>query len=327
ERLHLATSDLPHDWELHYFASDDRVVARSWLATAVVVLAAGSLLILFQVQRAQRIGRALKRAEQEEAQLRVSNTQLAVEISERKTAERRLKRAQSELERASRLAALGQLSASVTHELGQPIAAMRNHLAAAEMSGQGAAAVTEPVGALVDRMEGITRQLKFFATSGNEPFEKVDLRDAMRVALGLLSSNIEDAGVQVTVATPDTPVLIRGSRLRIEQVMTNLVRNAVDALEDSDEPCLWIRMGHAKAQVWFEIEDSGHGLGPATLSELQEPFVTTRESGQGMGLGLAISANIIEDHEGCMTARNSDKGGAVFRVSMPAGGAEKDDDG
>lgn len=317
ERLHLATSDLPHGWELHYFTSDDRAVVRSWLVTAAVVVAAGLLLSLFLFQRARRIGAALARSEQEEAELRRANEQLAVEISERRTAERRLKRTQGELERASRLAALGQLAASVTHELGQPIAAMRNHLAAAEMGATQTPALTGPIGSLVDRMEGITRQLKFFARSDKEKFEEVDLGAAMQVSLTLLAPNIEHTGCKVGFDLPPEPITIRGSRLRIEQVMTNLLRNAIDAVEEATNPQVDVRMGKTASDAWFEIRDNGHGLGERTLSEIQEPFVTTRESGRGMGLGLAISANIIKDHEGTMTARNAETGGAVFHVSIP----------
>ncbi|WP_299350966.1 ATP-binding protein [uncultured Shimia sp.] len=316
ERLHLIADDLPNDWQLHYFAADDRAITQSWLATAGVVLVAGSLLIVFQVQRARRISRRLQRSQREEAQLRETNAMLAVEIGERKTAEQRLRRAQDELERASRLAALGQLSASVTHELGQPIAAMRNHLAAAELRG-----APEPlsanIGGLVDRMEGITRQLKFFANPHAEAFEVFDLRSAMTAALELLTPNIEETGTEVVYSPPSKAILVRGSRLRIEQVMTNVLRNAVDAVEESETPMVWVELGGSEDAAWFEVRDNGHGLGPQGLQELQEPFVTTRESGRGMGLGLSISAGIIKDHKGKMTAQNGKDGGAVFRVTIP----------
>ncbi|WP_127115475.1 sensor histidine kinase [Shimia sediminis] len=316
ERLHLVADDLPNGWQLHYFASDDRAVTQSWLATAGVVLLAGSLLIVFQVQRARRIQRRLQRSEREEVVLREANAKLAVEIGERKAAEQRLRHAQSDLERASRLAALGQLSASVTHELGQPIAAMRNHLAAAELKGN-TGALSGSIAGLVDRMEGITRQLKFFASPEAEPFEAFDLRDAMQAALALMTPNIEETGTDVVVDQPDSAICVRGIRLRIEQVMTNVLRNAIDAVEDVSDPKVRVRIGAASGEAWFEVEDNGHGLGPRTLQELQEPFVTTRESGQGMGLGLAISASIIKDHEGTMTGKNSANGGAVFRVTIP----------
>ena len=317
ERLHLISQDLPHDWSLHYFASDDRAVARSWLVTGLVVMLAALALIMVQLQRTRRIGAALRRSEQEEAQLREANERLAVEITERRTAEQRLQRTQDELERSSRLAALGRLSALVTHELGQPIAAMRNHLAAAEMSAQAKPSFTSRIGGLVDRMEGITRQLKFFARTQEEDFEDVDLRQAMQASLGLVDPNLSEFAIEVDINEPEDPVIIRGNRLRLEQVMTNLLRNAADAVEESDDPLIRIEIGQTDCQAWFNICDNGHGLGTATLDDLQEPFVTTRESGRGMGLGLAISAGIINDHDGQMTASNREGGGARFRVEFP----------
>jgi len=318
DNIHLTAAIPPHGWELHYFASDDRASARSWLVTSLVGVAAGLVLILFQLQRARRISAALARSEREEAQLRRANELLATEIEDRRTAERRLKRTQDELERASRLAALGRLAASVTHELGQPIAAMRNYLVATEIDPNGRGVLAEKIGSLVDRMEGITRQLKFFATPDAEAFAEVELNDALRASAALVQPNFEEAGAELRLALFPEAVTVSGSRLRIEQVMTNLLRNAVDASEDGDRPLIEARTGVGQGQCWFEISDNGHGLGAATLADLQEPFVSTRESGRGMGLGLAISAGIVQDHDGTMTARNREAGGAVFRVGFPA---------
>ncbi len=325
KRLHLAADDLPHGWSLHYFASDDRAVARSWLVTAAFALLAGTGLVLFQIQRARRVSAALERSEREEAQLRQANERLAVEVEDRKTAERRLKRTQGELERASRLAALGQLSASVTHELGQPIAAMRNHLVAAEIGPRDQAQLTRKIGGLVDRMDGITRQLRFFSRSETELFDDVDLCKSVKAALALVAPNIESSGVAVSTRLPNHPVLVRGIALRIEQVMTNLMRNAIDATDDTPEPELNVVVAQSETQVVLEIQDNGHGLGDTTLAELQEPFVTTRESGRGMGLGLAISASIVKDHDGTMTAENRQGGGTVFRVTFPVAPKPEDE--
>ncbi|NOD77594.1 ATP-binding protein [Ruegeria sp. HKCCD4332] len=326
KRLHLAATDLPHGWSLHYFASDDQAVARSWLVTAVFVLLAGLAFIFIQIQRARRVSAALVRSEEEEVKLREANERLAVEIDDRKTAERSLKRTQSELERASRLAALGQLSASVTHELGQPIAAMRNHLVAEEISSSGESKLPQKIGSLVDRMEAITRQLRFFARSESEAFDDVDLCTSVNAALALVAPNIEQGKVKVSIDAPSDPVFIRGSALRIEQVITNLLRNAIDAMDDADAPEIHIAVKALDDEVVLEIQDNGHGLGEATLAELQEPFVTTRESGRGMGLGLAISTSIVKDHDGTMTVRNRDGGGTIFRVSFPIASINEETD-
>lgn len=315
DRLHVVAGDLPHAWSLHYFASDDRAATRSWLVTAAVVFAAGLAIIYLQVRRSRRMAVALQQSVDEEAALRLANDRLAVEIEDRRKAERRLKRTQGELERASRLAALGQLSASVTHELGQPIAAMRNHIAAAEIGGKTGPEVTGRLGGLVDRMEGITRQLKFFARSESDPFDEFDLRDAVHAALALVEPNFQEGSVGVVTELPPDPIKVHGIKLRIEQVLTNILRNAADAVEGVQDPL--VRVAIENDPPCVVVIDNGHGIGDSNLSDLTEPFVTTRDSGRGMGLGLAISATIVRDHAGTMTAENGPQSGAIFRVSFP----------
>lgn len=315
--LHLVAEDLPHGWSLHYFPVADRALARSLLVTASIAMLAGIAFIAFQFQRTRRMGAALRRSAEEEAQLRTANERLAREIEERREAERRLSRTQDELERASRLAALGQLAASVTHELGQPIAAMRNHLAAAEMQPGGGGKLTSRLTALVERMEGITRQLKFFARSGDEDLTRIDLVAAMQAAIDLVLPNLEHGDVALETDWPEGSVMVTGNRLRLEQVMTNLLRNAVDALDDVAAPRIRVRIGAGADGAWLEVADNGHGLEGKSLDVLKEPFVTTRESGQGMGLGLTISAGIVADHGAEMSARDGADGGAVFRVTFP----------
>ncbi len=315
EVIHLTGRDLPHGWQLQYFASVDPVVTRSWLATVLALVLAGGAGVVVLVRRNALIRAALTLSEAEEAALRQANERLAVEIEDRRTAERRLERTRDELARASRLAALGQLAASVTHELGQPITAMRNHLAAAELGGN--AGVTPRLTGLVERMEAITRQLKFFANPGEDALGPVDLVAAMDEAVKLVQPNLEVAEIDLTQDRAATPVIVRGNRLRIEQVMTNILRNAVDAMEDGDDRALTVSVGGGAGMAWFEVADRGHGLGDASLADLTEPFVTSRASGQGMGLGLAISAGIVTEHHGVMRAWNRPSGGAVFRVEIP----------
>ena len=132
-----------------------------------------------------------------------------------------------------------------------------------------------------------------------------------------MAPSLEAAGVTVDIDGSDDPVTARGSRLRLEQVLTNLMRNALDAMEDMAEPELRVALGEDDGCVWIEVADRGHGLGPGTLERLAEPFFTTRESGKGLGLGLAISSGILEDHGGRLDAGNRAEGGAVFRMILP----------
>jgi Signal transduction histidine kinase regulating C4-dicarboxylate transport system len=173
-------------------------------------------------------------------------------------------------------------------------------------------------------MEGITRQLKFFARNDREEFGPVDLEVVVQAALSLVAPNISNVGATTSVDAPDQPVIVRGNQLRLEQVLTNVLRNAVDAVENCAERRIDIMLGQGHDIGWVEVHDTGHGLGQARLDELQEPFVTTRESGRGMGLGLAISANIVKAHQGRFSADNLARGGAMFRIEIPQQGMDKD---
>ncbi|MEY1557678.1 ATP-binding protein [Yoonia sp. R2331] len=314
--LYLRTRDLPNDWSLHFFVPDDQAVTRASLSAGFVLLMGVLGLIALQVRRVRSIGAALQKSEEDQALLRSANARLAVEIEERRAAEQNLQKTQAELERAGRLAALGQLASSVTHELGQPIAAMRNRLAAAEMT-SGPSTLNDKMQGLVARMEDITRQLKFFSRKGRDKFEKIDLAAAMTNALDLLEPTIAHTGATVDFQRPTSDVTLWANALRIEQVMTNIVRNALDAMEDAAERRIAIEMGQADDDVWFSVADSGHGLGDQSFDDLREPFATTRESGRGMGLGLTISAGIVSDHGGTITASDRAQGGALFRVTLP----------
>lgn len=314
--LYLRDGDLPNSWSLHFFVPDDVAVARAWLSTGTFLSLMLLGLLAVQLRRTRLIGAALQRSESEEALLRQTNERLAIEIEERKLAERNLFKTQTDLERAGRLAALGKLASSVTHELGQPIAAMRNQLAAAEMT-VGASPLTEKMEGLVARMESITRQLKFFSRKGRDKFEDVDIRDVLDDALELLEPNISHVRAEVTTSRPQSPLVVKANRLRLEQVITNIVRNALDAVEERPQRLIEISMGQTKPDVWISVTDTGHGLGGKTLDDLNEPFATTRESGKGMGLGLTISAGIVSDHGGSISATERPEGGAIFVIKLP----------
>ncbi|WP_136440455.1 sensor histidine kinase [Pacificoceanicola onchidii] len=314
--LHLSAGGLPNSWSLHFLEPRDTAITRAGLTTGGFVMLAMMSFILFQTNRARRVSLALRKSEREEALLRQANAKLAIEIEERRLAERTLQKTQAELEQAGRLAALGQLASSVTHELGQPIAAMRNQLTAAEMT-QGATPLNDKMQGLVARMENITKQLKFFSRKGRDKFEPLDLREVVAAARDLNAPNIAHIGAQLTIAEPGAPLILKGNRMRLEQVVTNILRNALDAVEMQAEKRIDIAMGAGDGQVWLEVSDSGHGLGDQSFDELREPFATTRESGRGMGLGLTISAGIVSDHGGTITAQNRASGGAVFHIALP----------
>lgn len=315
--VHLRTNALPHGWTLHYLASQAPITTRSLLVLVSLAIAAVGGLLVLQRRKTARIGVALRQSEAEEAQLRLTNDKLAHEIAERRATERRLEKTRDELARASRLAALGKLAASITHELGQPISAMRNHLAAVEIAGTAPQALVPKVGGLVDRMDGIITQLRFFARDGVSDIGEIDLSASVRAALDLVDGDIAARDVKVMLDLPKQTVLVRGNALRLEQVFTNLMRNALDAMQAQDAPEMQLRLQSNSTSAWVSVVDNGHGLGAADIGQLQEPFVTSKASGVGMGLGLAISADIVAEHDGALEAGNNETGGAWFKVSLP----------
>jgi len=306
------------NWTLHFFASVDPVQEKTWLTMITMLVVVSLVFAATQFRRSLRIGAALRESQADSAELREANRRLGVEIEDRKAAEERLKSTQDELARASRLAALGQLSVSVTHELGQPLAAMRNYLTAAEMSpNPPPQTFMQRMTGLALRMENITKQLKFFAKPGSDTFQPVDLKDVIKGAEELLQPDLISQSISYKSVLPRDHVFVRGNQLRLEQVLTNLMRNAVNAMDQEDDKSLKVELSYGEDHAYVEVFDTGGGLGQFTLEELQEPFVTTRASGEGLGLGLAISTEIVKEHTGELHARNRRVKGAAFRIELP----------
>lgn len=307
------------EWRLHYMADAGPVLLRAWLTVIGAAILAILLLAVGLYLRARRVRFALAESQAARRKLQAANAELAREIEDRREAERRLEDARSELDRASKLAALGQLAASVTHELGQPISAMKTYLTAAELD----AADTETgetlhrLSAIVTRMEKLTQQLRFFARPGGEGLAQLDLAEVWKEAKALIEPDGAAAGVTIREAIPARPVMVRGDRLRLEQVMVNLCRNAILAMSGAPRRELTVEIEAADGKAVLAVRDTGTGLQGEPLERLQEPFVTSRASGEGMGLGLAISAEIVKEHDGRLAARDLAGAGAEFTVTLP----------
>lgn len=325
--LHVTAAIPGSDWMLHFLSPERDVLTRAWLVMVGAAILAVILSAAWLYLRIRRVRDSLAESQAARRKLQAANIDLAREIEERRAAERRLEKAQHELARTSKLAALGQLAASVTHELGQPISAMKNYLAAAELDAEpGEQSETfHRLNAVVARMERLTQQLRFFARPSiagpeGESLGPVDVKDVWREAFALIEPDVDAAGIRLDAVLPDRPVMVHGDRLRLEQVVVNLCRNAVLAMRDAPRRVLAVRIDCADGQARLSIRDTGPGLGGRTIEALQEPFVTTRASGEGMGLGLAISAEIVKEHDGRLTAQDAPAetgGGAEFTVTLP----------
>ncbi len=257
--------------------------------------------------------------QRESAELRALNLRLQREVAERERAEKNLVVAEQTVEQTSKLAALGEMSAAVSHELNQPLAAMKTYLAGARLLLQRrrpdeALSAFQRIDDLIERMGAITRQLKSYARKGGDAFEAVDVRNAVSSALAMMEPQLKSRKVDITRTMPDVPAMIFGDRLRLEQVIINLLRNALDATRSAPDPRVDVLLSIGDT-VTLTVRDNGDGI--EDLDSLFEPFYTTKEPGDGVGLGLAISSGIVSDLGGRLTARNGVGGGAVFEVQLP----------
>ncbi|MDV7144930.1 ATP-binding protein [Tropicimonas sp. TH_r6] len=293
-------------------ASVNGVLAMEIMGFALLLAAA----FYFMSRKAQSRSRLFQRESQE---LRILNQRLQREIAERERAEKNLEVAEQTLAQSSKLAALGEMSASVSHELNQPLAAMRTYLAGARLllqrrRSEEALSSFQRIDDLIGRMGAITRQLKSYARKGEEAFEPLDVREAVSGALSMMEPQLKSRRVAISRTMPAEPVMVLADRLRLEQVFINLFRNAIDATKKSREPQIELILSSGQTAT-LSVRDNGHGI--ADLDSLFEPFYTTKQPGDGVGLGLAISSGIVSDFGGRLTARNAPEGGAVFEVQLP----------
>ncbi|MEM9044079.1 MAG: ATP-binding protein [Pseudomonadota bacterium] len=247
------------------------------------------------------------------------NTRLEAEVESR-TSE--LRATQHQLVQASKMTALGEMSAGITHELNQPLAAIMNfasngvRLIDLERRSE-ARGNLEHIGQQVQRIDRIIRNLRGFARNEEEKLEPIDLIQCTIEALGLADTAINDAGTTILSDFPAKPVFVMGGQVRLQQVIVNLLTNAIDAMQsDADGQInLAIKTGEGKATL--SVRDTGHGIADPT--RIFEPFYTTKELGasKGLGLGLSISYGIVGSFGGDLTAHNHAEGGAVFVVTLP----------
>tara|TARA_B100001939_G_scaffold178603_1_gene153944 strand:+ start:7477 stop:9267 length:1791 start_codon:yes stop_codon:yes gene_type:complete len=307
-------------WQIVSFTafSSVREKVNSILALEVMGFTLMLAMIFYLVNRRTRV--RLKIFENESAELRRLNERLQREIAEREKVQKTLEVAEQSLEQSSKLAALGEMAAAVSHELNQPLAAMKTYLAGAGLllsrnRPDETLSAFHRIDDLIERMGAITRQLKTYARKGSETFTPVDMSAALSSSLSMMEPQLKHSNIRLEKVISEQSVVVIGDRVRLEQVLINLLRNAVDAVKTVPDPVIEIMLSRGET-VTLSVRDNGSGI--EELDLLFEPFHTTKKDGDGVGLGLAISSGIVKDHGGRLTARNSDAGGAVFEVQLPA---------
>lgn len=273
--------------------------AGSWLALV--------FLVLFLTQR-WRLARLRQRSREELEQL----------VEERTRA---LRTAQDGLVQSAKLAALGQMSAALAHEINQPLTAQRMQLATLRLlldhgRVDDAYQALTPLDDMLTRMAALTGHLKTFARKSPSGLrERLDLATVVDQSLHLLDARLRDEAIG-TVLDLTRPAWVRGDAIRLEQVMINLLRNALDAMADKPRKRLEIRL-HADQQLWrLTVSDSGGGIAKEHLNSVFDPFFTTKPVGDGLGLGLAVSYAIVHELGGRLSAGNQGDG-AIFTLTLP----------
>ncbi|MDY7561636.1 ATP-binding protein [Pseudomonas sp. 10B1] len=253
------------------------------------------------------------------ADLRASNERLKSQIRERRQAEDTLRRAQDELVQAGKLAAIGQMSTSIAHELNQPLAALRtlsgNTVRFIERGALDTASTNlRTINDLVDRMGRITASLRAFARRGDDQGQ-ASLGLAVAAALQILSGRLENFHLQLHEHFDN--VALKIDQTRLEQILVNLIGNALDAMHDKPQPELWLEGEVADSRYRLYVRDNGHGIDSEARKHLFEPFFTTKPGEHGLGLGLTLSASLAAAAGGTLSAEHPPGGGTAFVLSLP----------
>ncbi len=301
--------------------------ALSALLLVLIGLVA-TVVLLRRMQLQERINAALSmqvelehRVTQRTAELKAANIHITQEVEERRAAETLLRQTQTELIQAGKLAALGQMSAALSHEFNQPLAAVKSFArnALAYLDRGEADKVRQNVGMIddmADRLAAISTHLRSFARRPGERTEPIRLDRAIDSALAIVEPKMRAAGCRVDRQGNSAALRVLGGQVRLQQVFVNLLSNAVDAMADDPEPVIGLHIVTDATHARVTVRDHGAGMTEDEIAQLFDPFFTTKEPGKGLGLGLSISYNIVRDFGGMLEGRNHPQGGAVFSVTL-----------
>ncbi|WP_237181111.1 sensor histidine kinase [Roseomonas haemaphysalidis] len=314
-------------WRLFMLVPAEATLAAAEADRRHAVLGLSLLMFGFGGFLLQRAGRTRRRAAAQEAaraeledRVAARTAELTAEIAGREQTEARLAEARDTLQQANRLATLGQVAAGVAHEINQPVAAIRSY---AENAGtfldRGDTAKArgnlETIGRLCQRIGGITDELRAFSRKGAGPLGPVRVAAAVEGAALLLRARLDQQGVPLHRGPPFHDAWIIGHQVRLEQVLVNLIQNALDALEDQDDGQIHLSVLATGGEVRIEVRDNGPGIPEAIRVALFLPFTTSKP--QGLGLGLVICNDIVTEAGGRIEASAPPGGGTGFTIILP----------
>lgn len=250
-----------------------------------------------------------------------TNQKLEAEVEERRLAEEKLRVTQDELVQAGKLAALGQLSVGITHEINQPLTAISSHARSAQKwleQGRSDKATQnlQKIENLLGKVAALTRHLKAFSRKSDGKVSSVAVMPVVNDAIELFANKqvpiVLDCGLD-----PDESV--KANPIRLEQVLVNLISNAIDAVESRPEPLISVSVTRVGSKVTIGVKDNGKGIKPDDIVHIFDPFYTQKEVGKGLGLGLSIAFNIIKDFGGSIRVDSQPNVGSEFVVHLEQG--------
>ncbi len=323
------------DWTVHVLVSTAgaRLQALTLVAVAGLLAGLAALGAIIVIQRRIQLRERLamqaaaqaqleRRVRERTKELAAVNRQLEAEVTERRATEVQLRATQDELVQAGKLAALGQMSAALSHEFNQPLGAARNFAENAQLLIErgridDANANIGRILGLIEKMSRISKHLRNFARKPNAKLSAVPLGDAVAAAVELLSWRLKDSAVRLHCDLGAGPIPVRAGPVRLQQVLVNILSNAIDALEGCDTREIRLDASESDGRAVLRITDTGPGIAPALVERIFDPFFSTKGVGKGLGLGLSISYNIMHDFGGSLSATNAPDGGAVFTLTLP----------
>jgi two-component system sensor kinase FixL len=245
------------------------------------------------------------------------------DLTERQQTEARLQELQSELVHISRLTAMGEMASTLAHELNQPLSAIANYLKGSRRLLEGAA--DEKSAAMRDALDKagdqamraghIIRRLRDFVARGETERRVESITKLVEEASALALVGVKDLGIRVQFQFNPEIDLVIADRVQVQQVLLNLIRNAMDAMETSQTRDLVVAIAPADGgHVRISVTDSGSGISPEIAEQLFQPFITTKR--HGMGVGLSISRAIVEAHNGRIWVEANPTGGTVFHFTL-----------
>lgn len=322
------------DWTVNVLldTASVRTQARTALIAILLFICLAGLGLAVLWQRRARVVERLRlqeearnelerRVEERTADLARVNEQIELEIAERRLTEQELRKTQADLIQAGKLAGLGQMSAALSHEFNQPLAAAKTYAdSAALLIDRGRVPEAQDnvrrISALVDRMASISRHLRNFARKPNEKLGAVPLPDVIADTMEIVTPRLKTADAKLVIELGEQALVVKAGPVRLQQVLVNIISNAADAVEGLDDRRIRLSARREGDLVVIEVRDHGPGVPAAIADRIFDPFFTTKGVGKGLGLGLSISYNIIKDFGGNLSVMNHPDGGAVFRIVL-----------